>query len=835
MQTLSSFDLLSHPDRTLARHLQGCNQVSELALQFKYVSDAFYQKSRLDAIRKLLVYFHDFGKGTDFFQHKIIEATNKDGAPEFQKAHQAYLDYFSRNKASEIGELLHQNDRLSNHAKLGAYFVQAAAALEDQLIAAIVLKVIRRHHGYLTNFALSRDKQTPQIALDEKFDIPELELQLQYFNTDQYQKILLAEGIGVDLAKWPCIRDEYKKQLKILKLEMRLKKERELRYFFLQHFLFSLLLAADKGDMMIGQSADKSYYIKENRLLPQPLVDVYKKRLFADKTPKPIDILREDAYHTIAHNAVQHADKSFFSLTLPTGLGKTFAAYNAAIQLQNHFSNQYYGCKARIVYCLPFTSIIDQNAQILQDMIRAYSVEGTASLDESWLATHHYLSTYNDRYDAQQLKNDESEYLTAGWEQEIIVTTFVQLLESIFTNKNRALRKFHNMANAIYVLDEVQSIPPKYFEAVEAAFRKMAEYFGAKFIFVTATQPFLFKNSDAIVELTDPARIKTQRYFDDMNRIDLNQSLLKDNDYKPREIEEWIQIFKDDIEINPEKSFLIICNTVAQSQLVYRKLNQQTDATTAEFIYLSSSLLPRIRRCLIHKIKRNIRLCKRQIIVSTQVVEAGVDIDLDIVYRDFAPIDSINQSAGRCNRNGIRGKGIVKLFHSGKDKHIYDATLRSVTEKVLRKYPSIIEERSLYDLNLDYAAAVRKSVADQADASKKLIEAMQELQLEDVAASFKLIEQDHRHYNVFIPYNNKAKTAWDKYMACFKLSDFERKREIKKIQPLLLQFVTRFPKIHYDPPSAQTERFLIYEENWEAYYRLLTGFVLPKGSSTAIF
>lgn len=837
MTTLSSFNLISHQDRTLARHLQGCNQVSELALQFKYISGAFFPKPQIDVIRKLLVYFHDFGKGSDFFQYKIIEATieatKKRGNSDFLKANQAYLEHFSRSKKFMIGELLHQNNRLSNHAKLGAYLVQAAVKFDDPLIAAIVLKVIRRHHGYLTNFALSGEKM-PQIALDEKLDIPEMELQLHNFNIELYQNILDSEGLTVELNRWPAIRDEYKRLRQVSALETRLRTEKDLRYFFLQHFLFSLLLSADKGDMMIELSADKSLYIKENRLLPQQLVDCYKAKLFEREAPKPIDILREDAYQAIAFNVAKYADQSFFSLTLPTGLGKTFSAYNAAIQLQHHFPKQYNGCKARIIYCLPFTSIIDQNAMILEEMFRFHSKQDTSSLSGTWLATHHYLSPYKEYYDEQRLENDESEYLTAGWEQEVIVTTFVQLLESIFTNKNRSLRKFHNMTNAIFVLDEVQSIPPKYFEAVEAVFRKMAEFFGTKFVFVTATQPFLFKDPKTTVELTDPLRLKTQQYFYEMNRICLDQSLLKEHDYQSREIEEWIKIFTDDIDNYPEKSFLIICNTVSQSQKVFEQLQKQVTSSTDNFIYMSSSLLPRIRRCLVHKIKRNIRFGKRQVIVSTQVVEAGVDIDLDVVYRDFAPIDSINQSAGRCNRNGIRGQGIVKLFHSGKDKYIYDATLRNVTEQVLRNYPNTIEEKTLYNLNLDYAAAIRKSVSNQADASKKLTDAMHQLQLEEVAASFELIEQDNRHFNVFIPYNHKAIFAWERYLACFKFADFERKRAIKKLQPVLLQFVTRFPKAHYNPPSEQTDKFLIYESNWEGYYNLLTGFQMPQNSKVVI-
>lgn len=829
----SSFELLSHPDRTLARHLQGCDEVSGLALQYKYVNESFFPKKLIEEMRKLLVYFHDFGKGTDFFQHKIIEAVHDEATQEFKRLHQAYLDHFSSVKARRVGEMLHKNDRLSNHAKLGAYLVQSVFQPENPLLAIVVLKVIRRHHGHLTNFALSKDGKQ-QISLLEQIDIPEMDQQLQYFNKDLYANVLANAGLRINLDKWAHVRDEYIKKVKVVLLENKLRKEKDLRYFFLQHFLFSLLLAADKGDMMIDPLEEKGDYIKEKRLLPYNLVDRYKDKSFSGKVPKAIDRLREDAYQTISRNATTHADLSFFSLTLPTGLGKTFAAYNAAIRLQHHFAKQYNGHKPRIIYCLPFTSIIDQNAQILQEMFAQYGQDDQESINETWLATHHYLSTYNERYDDKELKNDEGEYLTAGWEQEVIVTTFVQLLESIFTNRNRSLRKFHNMTNAIFVLDEVQTIPPCYFEAVEAVFRKMAEYFGAKFLFVTATQPFLFQSPEAVLELTDPTGQQTERYFKEMNRINLDQSLLKESEYKPREMVKWIEIFKEDIENNPDKSFLIICNTIAQSQEVFRQLQQSTEAPQGTFIYLSSSLLPRIRRRLIHQIKRNISFRKKQIVVSTQVVEAGVDIDLDIVYRDFAPIDSINQSAGRCNRNGVRGKGIVKLFHSGKDKHIYDATLRSITEQVLRKYTAIIEESQLYDLNRDYAAAVRKSVANQADASKKLIEAMYQLQLEEVDASFKLIEEDFRHINVFIPYNNKAKFAWQQYWKCMKLTGFARKRAIKKTMPFLLQFVTRFPRAHYEPPKKQEDKPIVYELNWEKYYDLCTGFKLPANSITVI-
>ena len=833
MQTLSSSELLSHPDRTLARHLRGCNEVSALALQFKHITEAFYPKDLLEEMRRLLVFFHDFGKGTDFFQYIIIEATREEGTDEFKAQHQPYLADFAANKAVSIGNLLHVNDRLSNHAKLGAYLVQTVFSHSDPLVPVILLKVIRRHHGYLTNFA-ENSSQKPQIALEPDWEIPELEQQLAYFNEELYEQILAANGLTVNLSLWPSVRDKYKNPLTVPTIRMRLQKADDLRYFFLQHFLFSLLLAADKGDMMIELTANKHEFIKANRLLPLSLVDAYKKHLFAGKTPKPIDLLREDAYQTVIQNVVAYSNRSFFSLTMPTGLGKTFAAYQTAILLQRHVQETT-GQTPRIIYCLPFTSIIDQNAEILEKMFAFHKASGSTDLDESWLTTHHYLSSYKERYDERELKNDEGEYLTAGWEQEVIVTTFVQLLESIFTNQNRALRKFHNLTNAVLILDEVQSIPPKYFEAVEAVFQKLALYFGTKFVFVTATQPFLFANPDDVLELTDPNLEKTQYYFNELNRIQLDQILLQERGYQERGVDEWIPIFKQDIEDNTGKSFLIICNTIAQSQTVFNTLRETINQPEVAFVYLSSSLLPKIRREKIAFIKQNIEEGIRQVVVSTQVVEAGIDIDLDVVYRDFAPIDSLNQSAGRCNRNGVRGQGVVKLFHTGKDRFIYDATLRDLTKQVLKKYPSIIEEKDLYSLNRDYATAVRQAVAEQSDASKVLITAMKRLQLEDVRKNFKLIEDDNRSYNVFVAYEDEAERIWHAYRSCMKLEGFERKREIKKLTPALLQYVTRFPKKHYNPPADKVENAIINEINWKKYYDLNTGFKLPTDSDLTVF
>ncbi len=803
----ASFELISHPDRTLRTHLSNCNAISRKALQLKHIdASTFYSAELLEEMRHLLVYFHDFGKGS-FFQYKIIKATEEatnniefKNSPEIQ----AYITFFNTNRRKEYEEYLEENDRLGNHAKLGAYFVLSNFQNEDPILGYILLKIIRRHHGNLNNFFKDSDER-PQILLNE-LEIEDLDKQIEHLDFELYQQILDSQKILIDKNNWPEIKSHFSSGRRLNKIEISFERQGNIKYFFLQHLLFSLLLSADKGDMMIDRS-EKENLIKENQLLPNSIIDNYKKEKHKNDKPRDLDKVREEAYQLVTTNAISHSQKGFFSITLPTGLGKTYCAYNTAIILQNAYHEQH-GTQPRIVYVLPFTSIIDQNESILRDVLSKSGIENL----ETRLSKNHYLSTANDRYDEEELNRDEPDYLTEGWEHDIIVTTFVQFLEGIFTDQNRLLRKFHNMTNAIFILDEVQNIPPQYFEAIEVVFKKMNEYFGTKFVFVTATQPFLFEHRSDIQELADP-----KKYFEGLARITLDQSLLKNQG--KIELDDFIPILLEDIELNSEKSFLIICNTIKSSQEIYKAISDKF----GEILYLSSSILPNRRMEVINQIKQ---AKSRQIVVSTQVVEAGVDIDLDIVYRDFAPLDSINQSAGRCNRNGEKGGGIVKLFNLDKAKYIYDKVLLSKTQEILREYPETIQESQLYELNEKYATAVRKGKAEANDDSIYLIKAMKELRTEDIAKKFKLIEADYRNYNVFLPIDENARHVWQQYVSIIKETEdsFELKRKIKRIKPQLLQYVTRFPKNKFVPPDSQKDKKIMYISNWEENYDLKTGF-----------
>jgi CRISPR-associated endonuclease/helicase Cas3 len=813
--TSSCFELLSHPDRTLKQHLDRCYAIGLKALEYKSVSKELIDKKELIKLFRQLVYFHDFGKATDFFQHRIIQATKETNVA-FAETHKDYFDFFEREKAHNAKTQLNKNDKVGRHSLLGAYFQTARYGRKNLIEELILFKVIQKHHGDLTNFIYtSSDGDEITLSKDKQ---ETLSIQLEHLNFESYKQ-LLPNDIEVDAEDWISVEEKYQSKLRTQLAYDELEEQRTLRYFFLQHYLFSLLLSVDKGDVMTSNDN----LIRANRIFPNSLVSTYKRHQFGSIPDKPIDISREEAYRDIEFNTTENSHEHFFSITLPTGMGKTLSAYNAAIHLQNASKG-----KPRIVYCLPFTSVIDQNVQVLSDI---FEHNGE---DVNLISKNHHLSNPKDTYDKNELQDQEGEYLTDGWEHDFIVTTFVQLTEGVFNNRNKRLRKFHNLTDSIIILDEVQNIPPKYYEAIEKTFKHMALYFNTQFIFVTATQPLLMPNEN-VIELTDPSQVKTENYFRQLSRIQLDKSLLREGPNE--EIRDWIKVFRTDIDAQPNKSFLFILNTIKSSQEVFEAIQDYKEDGNCDLFYLSSSILPCFRKEIINRIKKS---SKRKIVVSTQVVEAGVDIDLDIVYRDFAPLDSINQSAGRCNRNGVKGMGIVKLFHTNKAKLIYDGTNLDITVSVLSKFSDLIEESNLYDLNQLYFKEVKRKIQDDSTASDRLIESMELLQLEDVAKEFKLIGQSYPTYNVFIPFEfedvhhmsefdfeaDTPREVWIEYQSIFKSIEgrFERKAAIKKLRPKLMQFIAKFPANKYSPPVEQEDKIVIFDENWKASYDLEIGF-----------
>lgn len=786
----------SHTDRTLQEHLFGLKKVIDQVLPQK--SQQYWQPKELKQILYLLITYHDIAKATPYFQYRIARAIEQENPKYFKEHHEELEKWLEHEAVKGLSE--GEIRKHSRHTLFGATVSQQQFVNEElQLDQLILYEIIRRHHGDLMNF---NSLLFTQAFLDDE-ENEDFHKQFQSIDYSVYTK--MTSGIGIfHQPDIDALKKRHGRQRKINRLIEETTSQKTVSHYLKMQFLYSLLLSADKGDVMLSE--------KERVLsrfdIPADIIDRFKRTI---PSGKEIDKTRENAYQTVLKNLEDNLKQNFFSITLPTGLGKTFTAYKAALRLKEENPNH------RIIYCLPFTSIIDQNGQLLKTILKE------TNQSDNLVTLHHYLSApqeaMKDRSE-ELMTYQEGEYLTEGWENEIIITTFVQLFESLFTNRNRALRKFHNLANSIIILDEIQNIPPKFIEVIEAVFEEMAENFNTKFLFVTATQPMILPYKVTALEVNEDK--PPGFYFKGLNRISLDQSLLKKGEMSDKQIYKEIENCAAD---NPDKSILVIVNTKAFSQSMFEHLN---NTITHECLYLSASLIPFHRKEVIDAVKKSDEpIC----LVSTQVVEAGVDIDFDIVYREFAPMDSINQAAGRCNRNGIKGKGVVKIFRY-KRKYplkIYDSVLINITTNVLNAHDTLISEPKFFEINADYFKQVKEKIQDHNDSSLKLLEHIHGLQFEKIKEEFKLINKNWKEYDFFIPLNEVAMEIWQQYLNCFEIEHpFKRKSELKKIKPQLLNYVVSIPDYAIDISEAEKDKQLIFRSNWSDFYDTIRGYGTKK-------
>jgi CRISPR-associated endonuclease/helicase Cas3 len=212
----------------------------------------------------------------------------------------------------------------------------------------------------------------------------------------------------------------------------------------------------------------------------------------------------------------------------------------------------------------------------------------------------------------------------------------------------------------------------------------MAEKFNFYVILSTATQPLIFEQTEEII-------VNKDYYFSSFNRYVINVDLE----------EKAIDDFSENLNLKDDKSYMFILNTIGSSKKLFSKIKELYPNRKVE--YLSTNLVPVERKRRIENIKSALDKGEKIILIATQLIEAGVDVDFDVVYRDFAPFDSIVQSAGRCNRNGLKDKGYVNLIKLRDDNnryfysYIYDSVLCSITEELIKDF-SNIEEKEIFEL-----------------------------------------------------------------------------------------------------------------------------------------
>lgn len=425
-----------------------------------------------------------------------------------------------------------------------------------------------------------------------------------------------------------------------------------------------------------------------------------------------------------------------------------------------------------------------------------------------------------------------SKILIEGWNSEIIVTTFIQFFYSIISNKNKSLRKFHNITNSIILLDEIQSLPYKYWKIINLFFKKLAYEYNCWIILMTATQPYIFKENE-IKSLVD----NVDYYFNKFDRVNYNFNLDSQN------FEDFKKEFVDKISNDSKNDYLVVLNTINSSKELYEFIKDYYSVMDydiylddcngicyigddIQLIYLSNNIIPKHRLEKINAIKESNR---QSIVISTQLIEAGVDIDVDIIYRDLAPLDSLVQTAGRCNRSGNKEKGIVNVIslknENGKSysSFIYDSLLLNKTKEVLTSLNQISEK----EFNLAAAKNYFKLIYNSGTQDDYLIKIIENLRFPEIPSNFKLIEEDIQKVDVFVVINSEAKLLFEKYNDIINnYKGFDRKNEFLKIKNKFYKYVISVDetKIGSANNLCNDEIFYIGENDVFRKYDLDTGF-----------
>lgn len=337
--------------------------------------------------------------------------------------------------------------------------------------------------------------------------------------------------------------------------------------------------------------------------------------------------IRREVYDKCLAKARQ--PQGVYRLTAPTGCGKTYALM--AFALEHAKKNEL----ERVIVALPYTSIIDQNAKVYRNYLP----------QEALLEHHSGVEIDPTEEDASEQSRRRRE-ATATWEQPAIITTTVQLFESLFSNQRSRCRKLHNLTNSVIVLDEAQTLPPHLLEPTVDMLNILVKHFGVTVVLSTATQPALGPGSPLRAKLKEPAEIldNPTQYFRDLERVTYQ--------FDDREMS-WQELAED---IRKEPQILVVLNTKKDAVSLWKELRD------SESYHLSGLLCPAHRKTKLAEVGLKLENGQECRVISTQVVEAGVDLDFPVVYRAFGPLDRIVQVAGRCNREGRPQKGLVRVF-----------------------------------------------------------------------------------------------------------------------------------------------------------------------------
>ncbi|BCS93390.1 CRISPR-associated helicase Cas3' [Metallosphaera javensis (ex Sakai et al. 2022)] len=477
------------------------------------------------------------------------------------------------------------------------------------------------------------------------------------------------------------------------------------------------------------------------------------------------------------------------TLVAPTGSGKTLSGVLAALKTG----------RSRLVYALPYISIVEQVHDVL-----SRALPGTSPLK----FYHLYPGVDPRGQDDEDVSAEERLMIAESWDYPVVVTTFEALVASILSPNNRSLRRLHSLAGSTLILDEVQAIPVEYQFLLREALQSLVDYLDVNVILMSATVNQIMALEPVVSLDATPDRYEVE--------FRLGKSSPKD---LARMAEE---LFREG------KSVMVEVNTIASAREVFSQLGEKRK------FYLSTHVTPGDRRRRIQEL-RKVMAREKVILVTTQVVEAGVDLDFDVVIRDFAPLDSVVQASGRCNRNWRQGKGRVlvpEVVRDGRSdfQRIYGRIAYQVTGEVVQELISegnpVSEAKLLPYLSRYYDLVNRRYHPDGVPEYKENRERVMKLSYDELKVS--LIEEEPK-YPVFVKLGEEASQVLEE------LRRAKRNREPRWRMRLLLSRAMDFVVRVWEEPGLLQDRDLewyILED--QARYDRFTGYV-PRDEEQALW
>lgn len=709
-------DYKSHPHKELTDHTQGVmDNVKQLT------------SSKLAALAAL---FHDLGKLNPNFQDKLF---NK---PVYGYSSHAFLSsfgllcFYTKNQAwlkKELGE-----------EDFPYYFLS-------------LLVIVAKHHGNLPDFELpfggEESKECNKLFkfIHKNSSLPVTEF-IRFFEPT--------------ITEYSLIK-EVKVQENYAKLALTKKPFNVLDYFLSTQYDFSCLIQSDKtdaGDYVLDREDVAKFCMEYNAKLSHYLGKL--------KGDTPLNQLRTQIRLEALANLENHLKKRerVFALTSATGSGKTLMMLALAGKILEETKQN-----LRLIYTIPFLSITEQ---VENECLTIFGKDFIQRIDSK--SENYQFQKLQDETDETPEK--QNELITAYFKEDIfsypfVITTFVRFFETLVSNRNSTLLKLPSFSNCIFLIDEIQSLPPRLYSFFVAYLDAFCKKHNSYAIVSTATMPnFSIPNDDA-QKLFEPFKYK------------LPSELLSFNYFKHQLFNRYIiEQRKDAVDIdalsewiiNENQSLLVILNTIDDSKDLFKVLSNHFESD--ELLLLNTQFTPNDRKKKIKISKERLAANQKIILVSTQLIEAGVDIDFPTLYRDMAILPSIVQSAGRCNRNGKLQNGKVVLFnltnrdkarasliYRGKDKILLDNTTRALS---LDSY----SETSLFEVQKKYFDFVNANLIFGEHEQKKpkaeinFVRDINEVKF-DLIGRFRLIDEDFygEEFKCYVPLDENDR-AFDRLL-----------------------------------------------------------------------